>query len=120
MMKKKRLNLKKDSKGAVMTLVIIVIVMLVLLGSFVTNLCYNQRLLADAAGGGRIEKYYRAQAGVVDALARLRNNLIPPASTSSYSLDVNSDGTNDVNVTIGAVTNPLTGARVVRATASDV
>ena len=104
---------RPSDKGVVLTVVIVIIIVLASLTLYVTTLTYNQKKLADSAGGRRSKVYYRAQAGVIDANWRIRTNYtagIPvgnfrtnPNYSPTYSIDVDGDGTNDCQVTIGAV-----------------
>ena len=96
-----------------MTIVIIIIIIMAMLALYVTTLGYNQKKLADSAGGRRAKIYYKAQAGVIDANWRIRTNYtagLPvgnfrtdPNYSPTYSVDIDGDGTNDCQVTIGAV-----------------
>ncbi len=67
--------LKKEG-GFVLTAAIIFILMLVFLAAFVLNVGYNQRVMTNNVGLVRARAYYRAQAGVVDANARIRINYV--------------------------------------------
>ena len=111
-----------NSRGMALVVVMVVIIMLTIIAGFVANLGYNQRRLLDVASGHRIRVYYRAQAGVVDALWRIRVNYLTnftvPGNTAAYSLDVDSDGINDTTVTIGAAN--AAGVRAINATGLDV
>ena len=131
-MKKK--FLPNDSKGVALTVAIMVIIMLALLAGFVANFSYNQRKLLDSASGKRIKIYYLAQAGVVDAVWRIRSNYttgIPGAPAGGfvsnpawdpavYSIDANGDGTNDTNIDIGPVTSVTTEQRQIVSTGRDI
>ena len=107
-----------QESGVALTIVIIILIMLALLGVFVTNLGYNQKRLTDVSSGQRIRLYYNAQAGIINANWRIRtdqttatatmtamNPAVPnfsgnPAYTGNYTLN---DGTIHALVTIGAV-----------------
>jgi len=113
-----------------LTVVIIIIIMLGLLATYVTQLGYNQRRLSDTAGGRRAKIYYRAQAGLVDANWRIRTNytaslspvgsfLVDGYDPGAYQLDVDGDGTNDTSVDIGPVTNAATRQRSILSTGLD-
>jgi hypothetical protein len=96
-----------------------IVAMLAAMAGYITNLSYNQRLLAKTAGGsGSIVSFYHAKAGLVNASWRIRTNtfggLTPPGQFTTdawnpnpYNLDVNGDGTNDTTVDIGPVENPV-------------
>jgi len=101
----------KSDKGAILTVVIMVIVLLTLLAGYTLNFAYNQKRLTDRSSGAHLKAYYRAQAGVVDAQWRLRTDpggLFaangPAYNPPAYSLDIDGDGVNDVTVDIGATT----------------
>lgn len=123
----KKIILRNDSKGVALVLVIIAVMMLTGIGGFAANLAYNQRLFQNSSGGNRIRNYYRAQAGIVDACWRIRTNtganFTIPATTLAYSLDVDNNGTNDTNVTIGALATgnpfPLTVGRPITSVGID-
>ncbi len=119
-----------NSKGVALTLSIVIIIILALLATFVTTLGYNQRKLSDALGGRRAKVYYRAQAGVVEAGWRIRENyttgLNPGGSFATdtydpfpYSIDVDGDGANDCVIDIGAAI-PASKQRVIASTGLDI
>ncbi len=121
---------RPNDKGMALSIVIVVIIMLALIAGYAAQLGYNQRRLTDISGGRRAKVYFLAQAGVIDANWRIRNNytvgLSPVGSftndnynPNAYSVDVNNDGTNDVTVDIGAVTNALTKQRSISSTGLD-
>ena len=114
--KKRLLN---DTRGVALVIVIIVVVMLTLIGSFVASLGYNQRKLLETMSGQRAKIYYRAQAGLVDANWRIRTNYLTDftvaGNTAAYSIDVDRDGANDTDVTIGAAVG---GVRPISSTSS--
>lgn len=56
------------------TVVVIAILTLTLLAGYVMTLAYNQKKIVDQVSGNRVQRYYAAQAGVVDAQWRIRNN----------------------------------------------
>ena len=113
---------RAGQRGVALTISIIILIMLALVGIFVTNLGYNQKRMTDVSSGQRIRLYYNAQAGIVNATWRIRTDqttaatvgtavmsaMVPavanfsanPAYTGTYTLD---DGTIHVTVTIGAV-----------------
>ncbi len=66
----------REEGGFVLTATIVFIMMLVFLAAFVLNAGYNQRVMANNVGVTRAKAYYRAQAGVVDANARIRTNYV--------------------------------------------
>ena len=127
----------QNDKGMALTVAIIIIILLGLLAGYMTQMGYNQRRLADTAGGRRAKAYYRAQAGLVDANWRIRTNytgtttytgsaLNPPGSfavdaynPNAYQMDLDGDGSNDVDVDIGPVTNALTKQRDIRSIGLD-
>ena len=85
---------------------------------------YNQKKLSDAAGGRRAKIYYRAQAGVVEANWRIRENIggnftTPAYDPAPYSIDVDGDTVNDCTIDIGPVTNAATKQRAIASTGLD-
>jgi hypothetical protein len=124
-----------------MTIVMMIIVVLTLLAGFAVNYGYNKRRILDVSSGRRDIINYRAEAGLVDALTRIRLNataglspagsfLTPTYDPAPYQLDVDGGGTVnattkicsadcDVEVDIGPVTNALTGARSINSTGLD-
>ena len=107
-----------------MTIVIIVIVIMAFLATLITTLGYNQRKLSDSAGGRRAKIYYQAQAGVIEARWRIRENIGGNFTTDAYdpapySIDVDGDGTNDCDIDIGPA-NPVTKQRAIVATGKDI
>lgn len=111
----------RNSKGAALTVVIIVIIMLTLLSAFAMNMGYNRQRLMKLNGASKAVAFYRARAGVVDAYWRLQNNIGPPngangappnqpgfftgwpGAVGPYTLDVDGDGSLETTVNIGAV-----------------
>lgn len=121
-----------------MTLVVIVLVILTLLAGYIVNLGYNRKRVVDAASGTRAKIYFRAQAGIHDATARIRKNytgaqfdpgvpgpeaptpaltpagsfLDPAYNPDPYLIDVDADGVMDTQVNIGAEEiHPVLGPR---------
>jgi len=113
-----------NDKGIAMTFVIIIIIILAFLATLVTVLGYNQRKLSDSAGGRRAAIYYRAQAGVIEASWRIRENIGGSFTTDTYdpapySIDVDGDGTDDCDINIGPA-NAVTKQRSIVSTGRDV
>ena len=104
----------RSSKGIALAVALVTILCLLTVAGAILTLGYNFNLIINNMGGTRSVDYYKAQAGVVDAQWRLRTNfggintvLDPP----SYQLDIDGDATNDVQVDIGPVIDPLTQTR---------
>src|SRR3989338_8933204 len=135
------MTMVQNSKGVALTVVVIVLIMVALLTGYVASLGYNQRRVTDAASGRRVKVNYRAQAGMVDAMWRIRTDYrgvtdytaaaLTPAGTftdpnfnpNPYLIDVDRDGANDVSVDIGTVqVNAVTGSnqRTINSTGLDV
>ena len=118
-----------------MTIVIIIVIVMAFLATLVTMLGYNQRKLANAAGGRRVKIYYRAQAGVVEADWRIRENyLLNPALVNTgggasftddtydpapYSIDIDGDAVNDVTIDIGPKIGGVSGRRAISSVGLD-
>ncbi len=122
-----------------MTLVVIVLVILTLLAGYIVNLGYNRKRVVDAASGTRAKIYFRAQAGIHDATARIRMNytgaqsdpglpgpeaptpaltplggnfLDPNYDPDPYLIDVDANGVMDTQVNIGREEiHPVLGPR---------
>ena len=137
----------EEEDGFVMTVAIIFIIMLALLAAFVLNAGANRRIMADNVGARRARAYYHAQAGAVDAQARIRLNTttgLTPAgsftdstynpapyyldlSTNPPTLTTTAPARYDVTVDISAVNknndgtavSPLTGRRIIEVTGKD-
>ena len=125
----------RNERGLALAAAIAIIMILVLLAGYVTQLSYNQKKLSASGSGQRVRNYYRAQAGVVDAGWRIRANYtvgLPNGGTAPfnftndgynpgpYNLDVDGDGAVDCTVDIGAVTNAATKQRPILSTGLDV
>ena len=102
----------KKEGGFVLTAAIIFILMLVFLAMFVLNAGYNQRVMVNNVGVTRARAYYQAQAGVVDANARIRTNYViglvgdtAHGSTGASFLD---PGYNPTPYHLNLDANPLT------------
>ena len=117
-----------DDKGMAMVIVIVVIMMLAMIGSYITSLRFNQRIIVDGASGHRAQAYYSAQAGAVDANFRIRTDfttgLVPAGSFATaaydpnpYTIDIDGDGASDVTVNIGPVNGA--GLRQIDCTGTD-
>lgn len=117
-------------RGIAMTMVMVIVVMMALIAGYVTQLGYNQRKLVDAASGRRAKIYYRAQAGLVDANARIRTNYttgLSPAGSfavdtynpAPYNIDVDGDGTQDTTIDIDAVVSAALKNRPIRSAGCD-
>ena len=112
-----------------MVVVIVIITMLTLIGAFMTKMTYNQRTLVSVTSGKRVQVYYRAQAGVVDAHWRIRTNYTgapmgggdftnPAFDPPPYSVDMApADGNNDFTVDMGPVN--ASGLRPISSTGLD-
>lgn len=119
-----------NTRGVALTVVAIVILMVGLLAGYVTQLGFNQRKLSDAASGKRAKIYYRAQAGAVEAMWRIRANYTTGLDTvgsfttdaynpGPYSIDIDGDSVMDATIDIGAA-NVTTKQRAILATGLDV
>ncbi len=100
------MDLKKQD-GIALTLAIIMILVMIVLGIVALSLAYNYRTLSDSISVSHTRAYFRAQAGIVDARWRIRNNIgvdfrVATNTLGPYSLDIDGDGVNDVTITIGA------------------
>lgn len=118
----------KNQNGVALTIVVIVLIIMGILSAYAMNLGYNQRRMQEQASGRRIKIYYRAQAGAVNAMWRIRSDVagdLTPAGTftnaaynpNTYLMDIDGDGVNDTSVDIG----PLVGGqRAILSTGLDV
>lgn len=123
----------RNDRGMALTVVMIIVIMLALLAGYMTQMGYNQRRLADTAGGRRAKVYYRAQAGLVEAAWRIRENHtagLTPASAlgfnddtynpNPYQIDIDGDGSMDATVDISQVTaGSTTRQRQIQSTGLD-
>lgn len=132
------MKIQGNSKGIALLVVIMIIVTLAMAAAYSMSVGYNQQNVVNAAGGKRVVVENAAQAGMVDAMWRIRTGYrgtttyttaplpppgfpVPPlamtfdfstvpAYNPTYFMDLNVDGTVDVVVTIGpAVLNATTG-----------
>ena len=127
----------RSEKGAALTAVIVLTLILSLIGAYALTTGQNQARQVNAAAFHRAKIYYRAQGGVVDAMWRIRTNHILPAwpagSTFTdptfdppvYFIDIDTDmpsanlvAGSDVKVDIGPVNNS-TGLRSIDSTGLD-
>ncbi len=97
----------KNHNGVALTLAIVMIFVIIILGIIALNLAFNYRKLSDSVSAAHVQAYFRAQAGVVDARWRIRNNIggdftVAATTLGPYPLDIDGDGVNDVTVTITA------------------
>lgn len=115
------MRLYKNHCGAALTFVIIILILLAGLVGYLASISYNERLMKYQGGGKRAKIVYYAQAGIIDAMYRIRENVTsglapaPPVGgfndlitiydPDPYWIDVDQDGTNDVQVNI---TVPIT------------
>ena len=117
----KKINMFNKNKGFAMTIVSAALVTTALLSGYVANFAYNKHKLIVSTSNLRIKIFYRAKAGTLDAIVRIRTNytvgLSPAGSFTTptynpgmYSLDVDENGVNDTQVDIGPV-DPATGLR---------
>jgi hypothetical protein len=119
----------RGNGGFAMVFVMVVITILAMFAVWVTIQGYNQRKLLDVTSGQRAKLYYRAQAGVVEAAWRIRDNytsgiggVIPPGGFPAndtwnpppYSIDVDGVGGNDTSIDIDAVVSGTLKNRPVR------
>ena len=102
----------KNKDGFVLTVAIIFIIMLALLAVFVLNAGANKRIMADNVGATRARAYYRAQAGVVDAQARIRMNyttgLVADTAHGSTGTSFTDNNYNPTPYHLDLSTNPPT------------
>ncbi len=107
-----------DQKGVAITIVMVVLAILAMLAAYSLNTGYSRKRITDAASGTRAKVYYRAQAGVVDAMTRIRKDhtggLVPGGSFTQlgynpgpYNIDVDGNGRMDATVDI----EPVIGGR---------
>lgn len=81
-----------DERGVVMTIVVISLLMMTMIAGFAALLAYNQNRLLGAITGRRILSYYRSQAGIVDAIWRIRNNYVTGLTPGGVGSDFTSPG----------------------------
>ena len=100
----------KNENGFILTVAILFIIMLVSLAGFVMNAGYNQKKLINSVGPTRTKAYYRAQAGVVDAQARIRLNyvtgLVADAANGSTGTSFSDPGYNSAPYHLDLDQNP--------------
>ncbi len=71
--------MRSDEKGVALMVVLMTGLMIVLIASYALNFGYNQKKqIRSLAGTTRPRVYYLAQAGVMDAMWRIRKNISPP------------------------------------------
>jgi Tfp pilus assembly protein PilX len=120
------------NNGVLITVVIITLLVLTLLAGYVMSLAFHQKKMVDQVSGSRLQRYYAAQAGVVDAQWRIRNDSTAEIgggsfSTSSFSptyyINLSNDsvhaacGAGDsVRVVIGALDGAIPGFRKIEST----
>lgn len=118
------IRLWHDQKGLALTAAIVLLFMFVILASVTLNAAYNKSRLMQHVDGKRIEAYYAAKAGIVDAHWRLMANYVedispdpdnynfnkadwnPPAyymdlDTDKSNVHMSKEGGDDVEVDIG-------------------
>ena len=78
-----------DERGVVITIVVISLLMMTMIAGFAALLAYNQNRLLGAITGRRILSYYRSQAGVVDAIWRIRSNFTTGLSAVAGTVNFN-------------------------------
>ena len=84
---------KLNSTGIALTLVIMIVIMVSVLAAAAMTLGYNQKRLSDATVSNRTQGFYYAQAGIVDAQWRIRNNALKnKAGVDVITGDVGSTG----------------------------
>ena len=132
----------KDERGVALTVAVVIIIVLTLLAGFAVNFSYNKKRMVDLGSGKHDVINYRAQAGLVDAMTRIRLNATaglspagdftdPDYDPQSYQLSVDGRGTVnavtklcssgcDTTVDIGPVTNAATGQRSIKSDGLDV
>ena len=122
-----------NDKGAAMTIVIILVIIMAFLATLVTIMSYNQKKLSQSVSGRRAKIYYRAQAGVVEANWRIRENytvgLVNGGGGASfiddaydpqaYSIDTDGDSVNDCTIDIGPKTGGPAGRRAISSVGLD-
>ncbi|MCG3176029.1 MAG: hypothetical protein MOGMAGMI_00967 [Candidatus Omnitrophica bacterium] len=109
-------------RGIALTITIILIIASALLAAAALSVGYQYRRLREGVGALHTQAYYRAQAGVVDARWRIRNNiganyLLAGTDPAPYQLDIDGDAVMDVTVDIGAADG--NGLRQILATGRD-
>lgn len=78
------MNALRSENGAALTIAVIFGTLIALIAGFVLNLSYNQTRQIEAVGPTRTANFYKAQAGLVDANWRIRNDVMPPGTTGSF------------------------------------
>lgn len=107
-------------RGVALLMTIILIVGMTLLAAAALNASFQYRNLRESIGVRHTQSRYRAQAGVVDARWRIRNNVqgdyrVAAFDPAPYELDIDNDGTMDVTVDIGpAVIDPAGANNLLR------
>lgn len=96
----------RGDRGAALTLAIVIVMILSTLAAVALALAYNYRMMRDGLTAQHARAHFRAQAGVVDARWRIRNNFgmdftVAANDPAPYDIDIDGDGTNDVTVDIG-------------------
>jgi len=96
----------RRDRGAALTLAIVVAMILSVLAAVALTLGYNYRRLRDGLTVIHAASHFRAQAGLVDARWRIRNNIggdytVAAFDPAAYQLDIDGSGNNDVTVDIG-------------------
>lgn len=126
----------KNQEGIALIAVVFLLAALALILGYSMNFAQNQRRLLNSLTKERMQNYYKAQSGVVDANWRIRTNTLlegwggagftdanfnPPA----YYIDLETDAVtsaqtdaSDVKVDIGPV-NGATGLRTIESTGLD-
>lgn len=103
-----RLLKKLDQKGAALGLVVVFTILIVFIGAYVLSAGYNQTNQINAVGIQRTKIYFRAQAGVVDALWRIRTDTIPPGSSGSFATDSFDPPAYYIDIDLNAATSSKT------------
>ena len=73
---------KLDQSGAALGVVIFFTTMIIFIAAYVLSLGYNQTKQVNAVGTQRTKIYFRSQAGIIDAMWRIRTDTPPPAGPS--------------------------------------
>ena len=105
----------KSSRGVVLSVVVISMLMTTLIAGYALVISYEINAVLVGATGKRIVSYYRAQAGTVDALWRIKNDYAnisgfqPPGTFTNpnydpypYCLDIDTNPPTIVAVAAGA------------------
>ena len=132
-------SIVQNQKGVALLVAVIIIMMVLSVAAAVLAMAYNVARVTYNSSAGRTLAYYRSQAGIVDAIWRIRNNMSAdisggtngtidfrlPSSTADYYIEITDNaGAGQpfinplgVKIHIGPA-NTTTGSRQITATAN--